>query len=91
MPRANPAVTLVAYAMAPGSKGLLKIDGGHFGLLYPDGHLRPHAVDAQARFLAAHLVQGRVGGPMGTDDELTVELVSCPDAEAWPPWNGARG
>ena len=63
MPRANPAVTLVAYGSAPGPKELLKIDGGHFGLLYPETVIFDRVVDAQARFLAAHLVQGGSVGP----------------------------
>jgi len=58
MPGANPAVTMTAYRSAPGPKALLRVEGGHFGLLYPDTAVFDHVVDAQSRFLATHLTPG---------------------------------
>ncbi len=58
MPGANPVVSLAAYRSTPGPKELLRIEGGHFGLLYPETVVFDHVVDAQSRFLATHLVHG---------------------------------
>jgi hypothetical protein len=58
MPGANPAVSLAAHRSTPGPKELLRIEGGHFGLLYPETGVIDHVVDAQSRFLVRHLVHG---------------------------------
>ena len=56
MPGAAPEVAVAAYRAASQPKELLEIDGGHFGLLYPDTEIFDRVVDAQCRFLAKHLV-----------------------------------
>lgn len=55
MPGANPSVTMAAYRSVQGPKELLRIEGGHFGLLYPDTAIFEQVVQAQVRFLATHL------------------------------------
>jgi uncharacterized protein len=58
MPGANPEVTLAAYQSAPAPKELLRIEGGHFGLLYPETAVFERVIDAQTRFLTANLGLG---------------------------------
>lgn len=55
MPGADPAVTLAAYRSVRPPKQLLRIAGGHFGLLYPGSAVFEQVVEAQVRFLADHL------------------------------------
>ena len=57
MPGADPAVALAAYRSVPGPKELMLIEGGHFGLLYPDSAVFEHVVQAQVQFVATHLSQ----------------------------------
>lgn len=55
MPGAEPDVARAAYRSAPGSKTLLPIAGGHFGLLYEDSETFARASNAEADFLSACL------------------------------------
>ena len=55
MPGSNPAVSRLAYQAAPGSKELIEISGGHFGLLHYPSDLFDQASSAQREFLLRHL------------------------------------
>jgi pimeloyl-ACP methyl ester carboxylesterase len=55
MPQANPEVSLAAYRAVPGTKQLLEIDGGHFGLLHHPSELFDVASGAQRDFLVQTL------------------------------------
>lgn len=57
MPGANPAVTMAAYQSVAAPKEVLRIDGGHFGLLYPDSAVFEQVVQAHTRFLETQLWQ----------------------------------
>ena len=54
MPGAEPHVARAAFDAAPEPKTLLRIDGGHLGLLYEPGALFDHVSAAQADFLVRH-------------------------------------
>ena len=51
MPGAEPVVALAMYERAGGSKGLLLVDGGHFGLLYHPSERFDAVSAAEAAFL----------------------------------------
>ena len=55
MPQANPDVSREAYRCVPGTKQLMEIDGGHFGLLQHPGDLFDAASGAQRDFLVRFL------------------------------------
>jgi hypothetical protein len=55
MPQANPDVSLAAYRAVPGTKQLMEIEGGHFGLLHHPSELFEVASRAQCTFLAQTL------------------------------------
>jgi pimeloyl-ACP methyl ester carboxylesterase len=52
----NPAITRMAFEVAPGPKELFEIGGGHFGMLYHPSPLFDQAARAQRDFLLRHLV-----------------------------------
>lgn len=56
MPGANADVARHAYELVPGSKELITVDGGHFGLLYHDRPEFAAASRAQRDFLVRHLM-----------------------------------
>jgi pimeloyl-ACP methyl ester carboxylesterase len=56
MPGASPEVSAAAYRAVPGSKELIEIEGGHFGLLWHPGDLFDQASQAQRDFLVRNLL-----------------------------------
>lgn len=56
MPGAEPEMALLAFERLGGSKELVEIDGGHFGLLYHPGPIFDTASSAQRAFLVRHLM-----------------------------------
>lgn len=52
MPGAEPEIAMAAFAAAPEPKELVRITGGHFGLLYHPSELFEQASRAEAEFLA---------------------------------------
>lgn len=56
MPGASPRVSRAAFEAVPGSRELIEIDGGHFGLLWHPSDLFDRASQAQRDFLATHLL-----------------------------------
>jgi hypothetical protein len=55
MPGAETPVARAAFDCASGEKELLRVDGGHFGLLYHPSALFDLVSSAQAAFLVRHL------------------------------------
>jgi uncharacterized protein len=55
MPGASPVIARTAYERLDGSKELLEIEGGHFGLLYHPSELFDRVSRAQRDFLMRHL------------------------------------
>ena len=51
----SPAVTRMAFEVAPGPKQLFETDGGHFGMLYCPSPLFDRASRAQTEFLRRYL------------------------------------
>jgi uncharacterized protein len=56
MPGASPEISGAAYRAVPGSKELIEIEGGHFGLLWHPSDLFDQASQAQRDFLVRNLV-----------------------------------
>jgi uncharacterized protein len=52
----NPAITRMAFEVAPGPKALFETAGGHFGMLYHPSPLFDQAARAQREFLFEHLM-----------------------------------
>jgi hypothetical protein len=52
----NPAITRMAFEVAPGPKELFEIGGGHFGMLYHPSSLFDEAARVQREFLFRHLM-----------------------------------
>ena len=52
----NPAITRMAFEVAPGPKELVETAGGHFGMLYHPSPLFDRAAAAQRAFLFRHLM-----------------------------------
>lgn len=55
MPGANPAIARRVFDLAPKSKELLEIEGGHFGLLHYPSELFDQACTVQRDFLVRHV------------------------------------